>query len=50
MYEECTQLLKAVEDTIQSSRRRRSIFEKLEAEEGKKVTFDKVVLVSDDKK
>ena len=25
-------------------------FEKLEAEEGKKVTFDKVVLVSDDKK
>ncbi len=25
-------------------------FEKLEAEEGKKVTFDKVILVSDDKK
>ncbi|MBR3325299.1 MAG: 50S ribosomal protein L21 [Clostridia bacterium] len=25
-------------------------FEKLDAEEGKKVTFDKVVLVSDDKK
>ena len=25
-------------------------FEKLEAEEGKKITFDKVVLVSDDKK
>ena len=25
-------------------------FEKLEAEEGKKVTFDNVVLVSDDKK
>ena len=25
-------------------------FEKLEAEEGKKITFDNVVLVSDDKK
>lgn len=35
---------------IQSSRRWCCILRKLDAEEGKKVSFDKVVLVSDDKK